>query len=129
MTDSDFEKRMEKAFKEHSQKYRKQYRAYKERWLPLKEKIWADIENELGRKIAEAELWMISGNLEDIRFDYFYKTDAELDNDIESGNQKFIVEAIERATKKHVIRVPEVNFHSHQFIQEKCGGNYFRYFS
>ena len=128
MIDSDFKKRMEKAFKEYSQRALQQSRAHRKRWLPLKEKIWADIELELGRKIVEADFWMHSGNLENIRIDYFYKTDADLSSDEESGQRQFIVEAIEKATKKHVNRVPEINFHSHQFIQEKCGGDYFQYF-
>ena len=127
MTSPDFEKRMEKAYKEYSQRALQQFRAHSRWWLPLKEKIWADIEHELGRKMAQSELWM-GGSREGIRIDYFYKTDAELESDKANGQQQFIVGAIEKATKKHVKGLPEIYFHSHQFIQEKCGGDYFQYF-
>lgn len=119
---------MEEAFKEFSQRALRQSRARSKYWLPLEKKIWADIEHELGRKLAKSELQMNSGDLENIRFDYFYSTDAELNSDSESGQQQVIVDAIRSAAKIHVAGLSEIYFHSHQFVQEKCNGDYYQYF-
>ena len=115
------------ALEEHLREIRAQIRARNKQWLPLESAIRANIDQEFGREIDRNRLWINSGDLDHISFDYFYETDAEQEKSQNDGTEASMIQAILRATGNHVATEPDIRFHSFQFINEKCGGDLYRY--
>ena len=61
-------------------------------------------------------------------FDLWYETDQELQQDAVSGHHRELIEIFSEAAREYAGAEPEVRFHSHQHVREKCGGNYFNYY-
>jgi hypothetical protein len=62
-----------------------------------------------------------------IRFDVWYDTDAELEHDRATGRHAELAKIIKEIAERITAAPATVYFHSHQFVREKCGGNYFNY--
>ena len=73
-------------------------------------------------------LW-IGADLEmtHVRFDVWYNRDEELEKDYSSGKHDEPKAALRRIAKEVSNAESDVYFHSHQFVKEKCDGDYFRY--
>jgi len=73
-------------------------------------------------------LWVMSDlKVTKVSFMVWYSTDSELAAGQGNGRQDELRSILEDVARKVANAASEVTFHSHQFVAEKCGGNYFRY--
>ena len=63
-----------------------------------------------------------------IWFDLWYATDEQLQRDMSSGRHGELAAIFSQAAREYAGAESEVRFHSHQYVREKCGGNYFNYY-
>ena len=84
-------------------------------------------EQETGRRWGDDLHIGSSVGMKSFRFDVWYKTDEELSRDRSSGRQAEISGVIQRITRRVANASSTVYFHSHQYIQERCGGDYSSY--
>jgi hypothetical protein len=74
------------------------------------------------------ELWIgCNSELSFVGFDVWYEFDDELERDRSSGRLAELTSIMQVAAEQVANAESEVRFHSHQTVQEKCGGDYFRY--
>jgi hypothetical protein len=73
-------------------------------------------------------LWVMSDlEVTKVTFMVWYSKDSDLAISQSNGRQDEIRSVLQDVASKVANAPSEVTFHSHQFVTEKCGGDYFRY--
>lgn len=94
---------------------------------PLLDAVKAAVDERTGRRWGDNLHVGCDLELTHMRFDAWYETDAELEDDRSSGRRVELVEAMQAVAREIANAASDVYFHSHQFVREKCGGDYFSY--
>lgn len=114
---------------ESEREVRQKYRERKRRIQPIVDAIKEKIASETaGTDDCDRELW-VGCDLERsvVGFDVWYRFDDDLDRDRSSGRLAELTSIMQAAAKEIAQADSEVRFHSHQTVQEKCGGDYYQY--
>jgi hypothetical protein len=94
---------------------------------PIRRKITSYFEQKAGVSFGSDLHIGVNAELTHFRFDVWYRTDEQFGRDRESGRHGELADILREALREVAQADSEVYFHSHQFVQEKCGGNYFGY--
>ena len=94
---------------------------------PVREKIREFVESESGVNFGSDLHIGFSLDMDHIGFDVWYQTDKELEKARSTGFDRKLVKIMETAALTFSNAKSRVGFHSHQFVKEKCGGDYFQY--
>ena len=94
---------------------------------PIRKIIVSRFEEEAGVSFGSDLHIGFDNELTHFRFDLWYATDDRLERDKASGRHDELTEILRRAAREFAQADSEVYFHSHQFVREQCGGNYFLY--
>lgn len=94
---------------------------------PIRRKIASYFEEKAGVNFGSDLHIGFNVDLTHLRFDVWYTTDEQFERDKDSGRHGELAEILQEAARKFAQAESEVYFHSHQFVREKCGGNYFHY--
>ena len=102
---------------------------FRRRSRPVLDAIKERIDNDTGRSWNWGkDLWVGSNReLTFVGFDLWYQRDEDLEQDRASGRRAELASIMQGAAREIANADSEVRFHSHQTVQEKCGGDYFRY--
>ena len=104
-------------------------RDHKSRAQPIVDAIKKRIESETAKTWDWGKELSVGCNseLSFVGFDVWYQFDNELERDRSSGRLAELTSIMQTAAKQIANADSEVRFHSHQTVQEKCDGDYFRY--
>ena len=94
---------------------------------PVVAEIREAIVKETGRNWGDNLHVGCSLGIKSIRFDVWYETDAEFEHDRATSRHAELSNILQEIAWRIAAAPATVYFHSHQFVREKCGGDYFNY--
>ena len=104
-----------------------QTREHQRNAAPVIAEIRGEIDKATGKNWGHNLDVGASVGFKSMRFDVWYDTDAALEQDRSTSRLEEFSRIIREIAARIAGAPATVYFHSHQFVREKCGGNYFNY--
>jgi hypothetical protein len=117
----------ESGWKDQLRLHEAKVRELQKKGPPIKAAIRSFVAERAGADLGAELRIAFSIDMTHIGFDIWYQTDEALERDKSSGRQEELAEIMRTAARECAHADSEVRFHSHQFVREKCGGDYFLY--